>query len=84
MTAKTREILRSWLAERSAIVDRCAGEIGATYDPCDDLWTVRLDGTTKYVQSLFKGNEKALGLLVNHAYLRGAQDALFGFGIMKE
>ena len=84
MTAKTRESVRSWLVERSAIVDRYAGEIGATYDPCDDLWTVHLDGTTKYVQSLFKGNEKFLGLLVNHAYLRGAQDALYGFGIMRE
>ena len=84
MTSKTRESVRSWLAERSAIVDKYAGEIGATYDPCDDSWTVHLDGTTKCVQSLFKGNEKALGLLVNHAYLRGAQDALYGFGIMKE
>ena len=85
MTEKTRESVRSWLAERSAIVDRYAGEIGATYDPCDDLWTVHLDGTTEYVQSLFKGKEKkALGLLVNHSYLRGAQDALYGFGIMRE
>lgn len=84
MTAKTRESVRSWLAERSAIVDKYAGEIGATYDPCDDLWTVHLDGSIEYVQSLFKGNKKALGLLVNHAYLRGAQDALYGFGIMRE
>ena len=84
MTAQTRNRVRDWLAERSAIVDRYAGEIGASYDPCNGLWTVHLDGTTKYVQSLFKGNEKALGLLVNHAYLRGAQYALYCFGIMKE
>lgn len=84
MTAKTRDSVRSWLTERSSIVNKYACEICATYDPCDDLWTVRLDGTTKHVQSLFKGNEKALGLLVNHAYLRGAKDALYGFGIMRE
>lgn len=84
MTEQTRNRVRDWLSERSGIVKWYADSIGAFYDPCDGLWTVHLDGTTKYVQSLFKGNEKALGLLVNHAYLRGAQKALYGFGIMKE
>lgn len=84
MTAKTRNRVRDWLAERSAIVDRYSYEVGATYDPCDDMWMVHLDGTIKSVKSLFNGNEKFLGLLVNHAYLRGAQDALYGFGIMRE
>ena len=85
MTSKQREEIRKWLEERKGIYEKYANELGAVQSYINqDLWIVNEDGNQKLLtDSKLMDTDSARALIANHAYYRGAVDALYGFGILK-
>ncbi len=75
-----RQKIRQFLLEREEIVARYKAKLGAEY--IEGRWYVYINGEEVNAVDALGANKDLLSLLVNHAYLQGARDLAYGFGVL--